>query len=163
MQALRPVLTVRPACTRGTPTPDAMKAIRLLLLALISAAAALAQQIVLTDGAYQLIRARGPGGQTKDAALSAVVVNISHKQGRMFIALEGGESEVRTDDQQGFLAAVPYHPAEKGILVSHLVLAGRNSADDASPAKRVEGIYRIIWPGGEEKGEFALVPLSSKG
>jgi hypothetical protein len=140
-----------------------MKAIRLLLLALTSAAAVVAQPLVLTDGAYQLIRARGPGGQTKDAALSAVVVNIVHKQGKVFIALEGGESEVRTDDQQGFLAAVPYQPQEKGILVSHLVLAGRNAgADGASPAKRIEGIYRIIWPGGEEKGEFALVPLSSK-
>ena len=140
-----------------------MKAIRLLLLALTSAAAALAQPIVLTDGAYQLIRARGPGGQTRDAALSAVVVNIFHKQGKTFIAMEGGECEVRTDNQQGFLAALPYHPEEKDILASHLVLAGRNAgADDATPAQRVEGIYRIIWPGGEEKGEFALVPAPSK-
>ncbi|HTO03064.1 MAG TPA: hypothetical protein VL069_05145 [Opitutus sp.] len=141
-----------------------MKPIRLLLLALPIAATVLAKPIVLNDGAYQLIRARGPGGQTKDAALTAAVVNIFHKQGKTFIAVEGGESEVRTDDQQGFLAAVPYHPEEKGILASHLVFAGRNvGADDASPAKRVEGIYRIIWPGGEEKGEFALVPLSTKG
>lgn len=140
-----------------------MKAIRLLLISITCAAAAFAQPIVLNDGAYQLIRARGPGGQTDGAALSSVVVNISHKQGKIFMAIEGGETEVRTDDQQGFLVALPYRPDQKGILASQLILAGRSvMAETKGASLRVEGIYRIIWPGGEEKGDFAVIPIPSK-
>jgi hypothetical protein len=141
-----------------------MKPIRLFLLALTCIPAALAQPLVLNDGAYQLIRAREPiAGEHTAGALSAVVVNISNKQGKAFMTFEGVEAEVRTDDQLSFLVTLPYRPEEKGRLACQIVLAGRPANNGVpSPSKRIEGVYRIIWARGEEKGEFALYPLPPK-
>ena len=137
-----------------------MKPISVFLFAFAFVTAMSAEPIVLSDGAYQLIRARGEGDISGGHALSAVVVNILNKQGKIFVTFEGIEAEVRTDDQQGFVVSVPYRPEEKGRLAAQLVLAGRSVVYSSS--KRIEGRYFIIWSSGAEKGEFALDPISPK-
>jgi hypothetical protein len=142
-----------------------MKLVHLLAIALTCGTLGFARPLELSDGAYQLIRARVGEDRTGERALSAIVVSVSHKAGKIFISLDGAtETEVRTDDQAGFLVSSPFHPGEKGRSATELIFAGRQLAgsDGNGPIMRVEGAYRIIYPGGEEGGSFALLPVSLK-
>lgn len=139
---------------------------RLLLFALVFAPMALAQPLVLDDGAYQLIRAQQSGAESGNLALFSDVVQISHKEGKIFIAFgDHKEVEVRTDDQQGFLVALPYGPSEKGSLALELVLAGTGMQLyplKGTSSMRVDGESWVIWTRGVQKGRFSLVPLEAK-
>jgi hypothetical protein len=144
-----------------------MNVLRIVTISLISwCACAAAEPLVLPDGGYQLIRARTSEDKTGANALSAANVTVSHKGGKTFIVIEGMEAEVRTDEYLGFLVATPYRPEATGVLVSELILFGkvRVRANNALPFPplRVEGEYLVVFPGGEERGNFALVPIQAK-
>jgi hypothetical protein len=132
-----------------------MRSIFLLAL-LLGASTALAKPADLPAGLYQLVCA-SDDGSSADPDLSVRHVEVVVRDAKLSIIVDGATVVIRRDDIEGVLFTLPISEGQKGAAVAQVVYVGSAVWTPENAPARIQGVYRILWPKGEQKGRFALI------
>ena len=133
-----------------------------LFVILFGASAAFAESASLLPGKYLLVCAHdaGPSADGR-GALSVRHVKVVANGAELSIVVDGAETSVRRDVYRGVLFTLSDGVGVKGAAVAQAVYTGYMWTPEGAPAS-VQGDYRILSPGKEEKGRFALIRDDNK-
>jgi hypothetical protein len=115
----------------------------------------------LSTGSYQLI-CSPDGVESRQKELTVRRVQVVERESKQFIIIGDQTAEVRRGEGGELLFTVPVvHGGVSGELVTQSIYVSKRPFVRPLPA-RVDGIFRTMWPDGEEQGRFALIPVSDE-